>query len=326
MALLVCSACSDSPVAQQEEIPAIFQLPELKTITDKIQKNPDKASLYFERGVKLARLHQDTLALQDLKKAVSLDSTRAEYYSAIGDLLFETKNITESVQWLEKAIRLNPSDPTAHLKIAKMFLYLQDHNRAFAEINTVLKENAMIPEAYFLKGMVYKDRNDTIRALSSFMTAVQVDPQYTDALMQLGLLYSQQKNPVAIKYFKNAFETDTTDVYPIYAQGMFYQEEKKYEEAKQAYVDCIMRDISFADAYFSLGWILMQQDSLEKAWRQFDLATKQDPLYVEAYYNRGLCSELMGKKTDAIADYEQVLSFDPEFAAAKEAMQRLRKK
>lgn len=301
----------------------IFKHPPLKAISEKIADNPTKASLYYQRGVMLHKMQKDTLALDDFNKAVKLDSTKAEYFSAIGDLMFEHKDLEGSVGWLAKAIKLNPNDPKAHLKLAKMQLFLKEYKGAFAEINTVLRQDAMNPEGYFLKGVIYKNLLDTTRAISSFLTALQVMPDYKDPIMQLGLLYSYKKNPVALKYFDNAYKLDPKDVSPIYAKGMYYQEQGKYEEAKAFYKECILKDIAYADAYFSSGWILMQQDSLEKAKRQYDLATKQDPTNAAAYYNRGLCSEMMGDKQGAAADYKQALTFDEKYKEAKEGLKRL---
>jgi len=302
---------------------ALFQRPELKDITGKINDDPKNAKLYFQRGNILHRLQMDSLSLADYQKAVSLDSSKAEYFSAIGNLLFDHKDVTGSVKWLKKAIALNPQDPVAHLKIAKLFVIIQDYPSAFSEINTVLRQDVYNPEAYFLKGFIYRDLKDTTKAISSFQTAVDVDPKYRDAMLELGQMYSAKKNSLALKYFDNAFKLDTTAVMPLYAKGMFYQNQNDYEKAKQEYKECIMHNTQYASAYFSTGWILLQQDSLDKAWRQFDLVTRIQPNNADAYYNRALCSEMMNKKQDAINDYKQALMFDTAYTEAKGALKRL---
>ena len=84
-----------------------------------------------------------------------------------------------------------------------------------------------------------------------------------------------------------------------------------------------MYDTQYADAIFASGYILLQQDSLEKARRKFDLVTKIEPTNAAAYYNRGLCSELMNDKTAAAADYRQALTFDKNYATAQEGLRRI---
>jgi len=307
---------------QVEEDP-IFRAPELKSITAKIYDHPKNADLYFNRGIILHKMQLDTLALKDFKKAVQLDSTKAQYFSAVGNLLFDHKDVTGSIQWLQKAIALDPNDPVAHLKIAKMFVFIKEYTKAFNEINIVLRQNVYNPEAYFLKGLIYRDLKDTSKSISSFQAAINVAPDYRDAVIELGQLYSAKHDAVALKYFDNAFRLDTLDIFPLYARGMFYQQQGKYEEAKKEYKNCIMHDEQYANAYFNMGWILMQQDSLEKAWRHYDLVTKIAPNNADAYYNRGLCSEMMNKKQDAINDYKQVLVFNDKYKEAIEALKRL---
>ncbi|MCD6062130.1 MAG: Tetratricopeptide 1 repeat-containing protein [Flavipsychrobacter sp.] len=319
---LLFVACGDNKSTSVNDNP-VFKQPGLKEVTEKIQGDPDNAALYFERGQMLDYIEEDSLALTDFQKAISLDSSKAEYFSAVGDMLFEHKDISGSLKWIEQALKINPRDPASHLKMAKLFIYTKDYKSAFSEINTVLKQDVYNAEGYFLKGMAYKDMKDTANARSSFMTAVQVAPDYKDAILQVGLLYSARKDSLALRYFDNAYRIDTTDLFPIYARGVFYQDNKQYEQAKAEYKKVIFRDNQYADAYYNMGYVFMQQDSVDKAWRQYDLLTKIDPTDAEAYYNRGLCNELMGKKQEAISDYRQALTFYKKYPEAQAGLKRL---
>ena len=303
--------------------PVFTDNPRVKSITEQINKTPKDASLYFERGGVLHKLKIDTLALKDFKKAASLDTNQAQYYSAVADLLFENKDINGSIEWIQKAIAKDPTDRKAHLKIAKLFLYIKDYSKAFAEINIVLRVNVYDPEGYFLKGMIYKDIKDTAKAISNFQTAVQVSPEYREAIIQLGLLYSAKKDPLALKYLDNAYRIDSSDVFPIFAKGVYYQNSKNYADAKEEYRKCIFRNNHYIDAYFNMGYIFMQEDSIEKSLRQYDIVTKLDPINPTAYYNRGLCNEMMNKRKEAVADYQQANRLDTAYKSPKDALKRL---
>ena len=271
----------------------------------------------------LHKRQYDSLALKDLKMATTLDTGKAEYYSAVGDLLFENKDLTGSAEWIQKAIARNPADKKAHLKIAKLLLYIGNFPAAFKEINIVLMKDVHNPEAYFLKGMVYKDMKDTAKSISSFMTAIQENPDYHDATVQLGLLYTAKKDPIGLRYLDNAFKLDTMDVFPIFAKGVYYQEMKDFAAAKEEYKKCIMRNTHYTDAYFNMGYILMQQDSAQKAWRQYNIVTKVDPMNPAGYFNRGVCSEMMDSIKNAVADYRMASGMDSSYTSPKEALARL---
>ncbi len=299
---------------------------ELQILDKAIKANPDDASLYFKRGKVWRTLGKDSLALLDFYAAANKDSMQAAYHSAIGDLLFEHKDISGSLPWIQKAVQLNPKDEVAQLKIAKMLFYLEDYPKAFAAINTVLRTNVYNAEAYFLKGMCYKHMADTAKAISSFQTAIQSEPRYVDAHMQLALIYEAKRDPVALKYFENAYRADSSDMEPLYGQGMFWQNQEKFEEAKTVFQRIIRIDKNYPKSYYNIGWMLLQQDSTEKAARFFTMAIEVKVDYAAAYYNRGLCYEIMGDKAKAIEDYEQCLVFAPDFEDCQLALKRIQSK
>lgn len=308
--------------SHSETNPVLLQA-NIKPLTEAIAKDTSKPENWFRRGLALHKLKEDSLALEDFYKAAALDTNEAKYASAIGDLLFEHKDVNGSLKWLQRALRHDSGDPKAHLKLAKLMLFTRDFPSAFNEINIVLRRDTYNPEGYFLKGLIYKELKDTSKAISSFQTVINVAPDYREAFIQLGQMYNLKKNPLGLQYLENAFKLDTNDVLPLYMMGQYYQQMEQYEKAKEQYTRAINYDTQYADAYFATGFILLQQDSLEKARRQFDLVTKMDPGNPGAYYNRGLCSELMNDKLTAAADYRQALTFDKDYEAAKEGLKRV---
>lgn len=323
----LCGAwgCDDSSRNHPDLSNPAYASPAVKRLTTQIAEDTSNASLYYQRGGLLLKEEKDSLALKDFLRAVLLDSTKAEYHSAIGDLLFENKEITASVEWLKKAIALNPKDPRAHLKLAKMMLFAKEYKTAIAEVNTVLRQDVYNPEAYFLKGMVYKDSHDTDDAVSAFQTAVQVSPDYRDAYLQLGILAAAKNDSSALRYWSNAYRLDSGDVFPLYARGKFFQDRSQPGRAKEEYRAAVRSNKQYADAYFALGYIFLQEDSLDKAHQHFDLATKAEPQNADAWYNRGLTAELMGDTKRAEADYRQTLTLDPAYANAQAGLKRVQK-
>lgn len=327
--LHLLAACTDSSTKMSSTAQAeggVFAHPSVASITQKIEQAPKNAALFFQRAKALRALEEDSLALNDFKQAIVLDSTKAAYFSAIGELLFEHKDVDGSVQWFKRAIQLDPKDPVAHLKFAKMLMFIADNQQAFSEINTVLRQDPYNSEAYFLKGLVYKNMNDTAKAISSFQTSVQVDPGYQPSILQLALIYAAKNDSLALRYFDNAFAADTTQLVALYGKALFYQDHNQPEKAKAVYKKCILHNPQYADAFFNTGWILMHQDSLEKAAKQFDFVTKIEPTNAEAYYNRGLCYELLKRNAEAINNYKQAIEFDPEYQEPKDGLKRLKAK
>jgi tetratricopeptide (TPR) repeat protein len=147
-----------------------------------------------------------------------------------------------------------------------------------------------------------------------------------DAHIQLALMYKAKNNPLALNYFENAYKADTSNMEPLYGEGMFWQDQQKYTEAKKVFKRCILLNKAYEKPYYNIGWMLLQEDSVEKALRQFDMAVGAKPNYIEAYFNRGLCYEILEKYTEAIADYNQALQFNADYVPAKEALKRATQK
>ena len=325
--LIGLAACKGhSPAEAGNDNPVFQSDPQLKKITDVLIQSPNDAALYVKRGALLHARRMDSLALKDYVRATTLDSSKSEYFSAVADLMFEHKDITGAIAWIQKSIKVNPQDHKSHVKIGKLFLYLKDFPNSIKELDVALRQDVHDPEAYFLKGLNYKYMKDTNRAMSNFYTALNQQPDYKDALVQLGLIYSVKKDSLALRFLDNAYAADSTDVFPLYARGVFFQNNHELERAKQEFRRCVLRNSHFVDAYFNTGYILLRQDSLQKALRQYDIATKIDYANPTAFYNRGFCYEALDSMPQAVADYKRALAMDTSYKSPKEALVRLKVK
>ncbi len=322
-ALVFCACNGGKEPVESDDHSIWAEYPALEEISKKIEQDPQNARLYFERATLLDKMELDSMALLDYQRAIQRDSSQALYFSRIGDLFFEHQDISGSIPWFTEALKRDPHDPLTHLKMGKLFIYTKEYTSAFKMINKVLRDDVYNPEAYYLKGIAYKDMGKADEAISSFQTAIQVDPLYRDARIQLGLMFSRKGDDMAITYLQYAYEQDSTDLFPLYAQGVHYQDKKQYAQAKEIYRQIILRDREYINAYMNMGYMLIQEDSLEKAWRQYDLVRKLEPANAEAYYSLGLCHELQGQMVEAAENYRYAIQFQPEYPAAKEGLARV---
>ena len=58
----------------------------------------------------------------------------------------------------------------------------------------------------------------------------------------------------------------------------------------------------------------------------FTSAITIDPKYIDAYYGRGVCYQLLGDKKDAMLDFQYCLTLDPQYQPASVALLELSRK
>ncbi len=71
----------------------VYAHPAVLPLTQQLSENPQDASLYYKRGQALRTIGEDSVALLDFYRATELDSSKSKYFSSIGELLFEHKDV-----------------------------------------------------------------------------------------------------------------------------------------------------------------------------------------------------------------------------------------
>ena len=292
--------------------------------TERIKSEPDNPELYFQRSKWNLSMKKTALAELDIRKAMSLDSTKSDYYLLLADICYAGFRIPDAETAFRKAASLDPSNIEAFLKLAELNLYMKKYEEAISNANEALRIDKHRGKAYFIKGFVYKETKDTLRAISNFQTCVEQDPTYYDAIIQLGNLYATHNDPISLQYYNSALKLQPHSVEALYNRGLYYQNTGAIEKAVNDYNELLKIEPSYGFAWFNLGYIALRfEKDYNKAIPLFTNALEHEKHYVEAYYNRGICYENLGDKEKARADYMEALNIYPTYDLAKKALKGL---
>ncbi|MFL5753330.1 MAG: tetratricopeptide repeat protein, partial [Bacteroidia bacterium] len=229
--------------------------PELKTLNAELLKDPDNADLYYKRG-QLYLANKDLLAAEgDAKRAIKLDSNKANYFILLCDAYFMGNQTRLSKETLEHCLKINPSSIDANMKLAELYFYVKKYPEAILYINNALKVDESLAKGYYLKGMCYKENGDTSNAVSSFQTAVEQDNKYFDAYVELGLLMAAKKNVMAIEYYNTALRINPKSREVFYNIGKFFQDIGNTKMAVETYKKLLALDPKEKNALYNLGAI-----------------------------------------------------------------------
>ncbi|MCS6918010.1 MAG: tetratricopeptide repeat protein [Chitinophagales bacterium] len=341
LVFLLLAACrqrhSDSRVPPAIPDEPQYNIPEIDSLTERIRKDPNNPEHYFRRHQAFLNHDDPRRAFQDLSMAIALDSSALHYYDAMAELALKTGAAQAAVKAYQQLLQRNPSDKQAVIKLSKVYYLQKDYTHSLLQLARAEELDPSDAEIWFIRGLNLKEMQDTVRAIAAFQKAVSLKPEFYDAYIQLGLLHSTRPSSLAALYYDNAIRLDSTSTEAYYNKGKFFQDRalrafdarrfdeahQDFEQAKAIYRQLISISPQYEPAYFNLGFIYAKQDSLDKAYRMFDLAIKMNPAYAEAYYYRGLMALQKGNRQQAEADFRQCISLKPDFEKAAAELKQL---
>ncbi|PPK85283.1 tetratricopeptide repeat protein [Neolewinella xylanilytica] len=321
--LLLPAILACGPDEPAEENPATSGDPGLDRLTEAIRQNPRDASLYGQRASMYYDLENYDYAINDLATAISLDSTNINYHYNLADVYLEYYQSRLALRTLQRAVALDPDRLETRLRVAEAQLILKQYEDAIASLNQAVRIDPRNPEAYYLLSQVFYETGDTVRAINSAEEATQIDPDMTDAYLLLGEIQAAQGDPRAEAYFDAAVDIDPEDVIAIHSRADYYRERGDLTRAIDEYRRASIIDRQYVAGNFNAGLLLMELDSLQQAYNEFNITISNDPVHTRAFFYRGYASELMGKLDAAQRDYETALRMAPDFTLPREGLERL---
>lgn len=329
LVLASCKTGSEKVVedtAHTDSLMKVLNSPELKAINQKILESPNNADLYNERARIYLSLKQNEEAVSDAKRAIRIDSTKAEYYLTEADIFFAANETRNSKDALELIVKKFPTNTEGLLKLGELYYLVKQYDNAFAKINDALKINVNLAKAYYLKGSIYKETGDTAKAISSFETAIEQDNKNYGAFLDLGLIYGARKNTIALEYYDNAISINPARVDGLYAKAKLLQDLDKTDEAIALYNRILKADSLHEFSFYNIGAIELEiKKDAKAALEYFTKAINANPKYAEAYFARGVCYQELKDRNNAFADYNMCLQLKPNYEPAVEALNSLGK-
>ncbi|OGG46080.1 MAG: hypothetical protein A3F84_03990 [Candidatus Handelsmanbacteria bacterium RIFCSPLOWO2_12_FULL_64_10] len=165
--------------------------------------NPSTAAPLLNAGLCYQRLKDDAQAKAAFQKATQIDSTNAEVWRRLGEVLLKGGDSDGALAAYERVIQLKPGDSAALM--GQLSIYAQkgqesfkrkDYDRAVSAFQAFLKvqpNNAGVQDwlsrSYFNKGMDRFNKGDYDGALEAFRRFVEMKPNDYDGLVQLSKTY-----------------------------------------------------------------------------------------------------------------------------------------
>ncbi len=326
--LAVCSISCDS-CSKNTDKPVVNPMPsdsidDIAKISEKIRKNPRQHALFFQRSALYFEQGNVNEAANDIEIALKLDSLNPVYLLTAGDYFLMLGKSEKSKEYLDKCIARYPQNTDARFKRAQLFFYVKQYDDALAEIAFIEQAAKQSDKTYYLKAMVYKENNMFQATTEALRKTIEYNQNHTEAYNMLAMMYCDRGDPLAVEYFNTATRLFPENLLILLNAGLCYEKFGFYEKTREVYEKALRVDSSDYQANYNMGYyLLVYEDDFEKARLLFANAIEIRPKSPEAYYNRGLAFENMGKFAEAKADYYKALELVPNFEFAVDGLNRI---
>lgn len=292
--------------------------------TAAINKNRFDAAAFHRR----AQLHLVNRSIQaaedDLKVAMKIDNTTAQYHFTLSDIHFAKGDIVLATEAISDGLELDPKNVTAMLALAELYYAMRDMKRSVVLLKKVLEIEQYNPQAYLIHGLIFIELEDTARALASLQRATEHDPELLEAYLELGMINYHRLNPLTVDYLNNVIALNPKHELAIYTKAMFLQKTLAIDQAIETYNQLLEVSPEHTEANFNIGHIQFEhKGDYDTAILYFDKTIAADTSHFKAYYMRGLSMESKARYKEARDDYQKALKLETNYALAIEGLNRL---
>lgn len=318
---------SENDLVAEDTLSDDFSSPQLTEINKKILDDPGNAQYYHQRALVHLKLGRPQPSIEDSKRAIRIDSSRAEYFVTLVDAYFAENSTRQAKDLLERVVEKFPDNTEALLKLAELYWLVRQYQKGIDNVNKALKIDVNLARGYYIKGGIYRESGDTSRAISSLLTAIEQDNAFVDAFYDLGVIHGARKNPLGLQYYENVLRIDPDHQDAHYGRARLLQDLGKTDQAIEAYNTLLAIDSSCARCHYNIGALMLEvKKKYRDALGHFTHAIRIEPDNATNYFARGYTYSKLKEEENARRDYKMCLRLDPGYDAAVEGLNELDRK
>ena len=274
-----------------------------------------------------------TEGVEELKKALELDSTNDAYAYWVGRAAHIAEDLDSARQYLGKAIELNADNGLAHKRLGMVSMDLSELEPACASFR---RAKDLLPDdggVRFQLGNALENLSQPKEALAAYEEAVQVDPTMPESYVPLARLLERtgdaagaeeaKQNHKIWKRWKQDLQSHQrkvqrrpNDVESLFALGEQYFSAGRHQEALNWFGRVLSNSPRYAHAHQYCGLIYRELGNLEQSCHHLEEAAFLSPDSLEPKLHLILSCKLFGKDKRIQEILTQVEEEAPEDAGA----------
>jgi tetratricopeptide (TPR) repeat protein len=288
--------------------------------TQVIQRYPNHAEAYSERGKARYFVGDKAGAMEDCDRALALAPELVEAY--LGRSLLKIDTPEQALADCAKAIAIIESkSETAQRQIGYAKVYaargtvrnlLQDYSGALVDSERTLVLAPNYTDAYLCRGNARLGLGKLDAALSDFSQVIQLEPSLAVGYWRRGMAYSQlRRYPEAIADLSQALQKQANLLEARWQRAIAYAHSGQAQLALNDF-DAIVHQVPSGTAYYNLAIMQTLLGQIGAAKTSINQSLKLDANFASAYYVRGNLYYNPDNPADALADFQQAIALEQE--------------
>lgn len=228
----------------------------------------------------------------------------------------------------EKELRTKAAQfPDSTLLTENLIQYLREngkYEKAITETEIAIQEDSLNDRFQDIKATLLFENGDTAQAIECFEKAISISPK-TIYIISLGSLYAQTKDPRALALADALLAATGVNAQQqaLFIKGLFFSYTGDKQKAIGYFNNCLQMDYRNMMAYREKAICLFDLAQYDRSLEVMKNAVTIQKTFDEGYYWMGRCYEKLGKRKQAIENYQLALQIDTNYLEANDALKRL---
>lgn len=298
-----------------------------------VELSPDYAEAYNNLGIVYKTRGKYDESIKNFQKAIEINKNYAAAYSHLGAVYLAQGKIDTAITTIKKGLRKDGTIGDARYNLG--LAYIEKAKEGSSEKNLKLAEEELkkateldpnLTHVHKRLAELYKSMGRYDLSIIRYRLALANDPVSKDLWTDLGNLYLEKGEQYkAQDCFQRASEITPESSDPRVQMGLFYINEKRYDEAVAEFSDIVAKNPLNDIAWYYLGTAHLnkaedqegkggQNNLYELAVKNLKKAKEVNPQLSDASYNLGLVLLKQGKTLEAEKEWEYTLVVNPNHA------------
>ncbi len=235
----------------------------------------------------------------------------------LGDSYAEAGRFNEEIEAYTHAIKIRPDYAQAHYNLGQCYLELERYDEALAPFKKAIALRPDDPDVLYGLGVCYGKLGLAGEAVEAFKATIKIKPVHAQAFHELGVHYAELKRyDEAIEASKKAIKIRPDYAPTHYNLGVCYSKLHRTEKAIDSFKTAVRINPGYGKGYYSLGLCYVDLGRYDNALEPFKKASELEPDDAEIFYGMGVCYAKLRLTHKAVSALKQAIKIKPDHAQA----------